>query len=187
VKKLCFGAAHKRVVQAAEARGWCDGPHLPYPPRKSGPNCPSPLKDFNACCAVVAAVHDEGCTSCADLGPEPTADDPVGGVIWVLLREAVCKRPSHTTYVRKMLTRVRAELQKRGATPTTEAEPLTKRAEVVYQEIVTRGPLTGRRITDRTGIDQSTLTSRIIPELKRLRRIKNKPGAGYYSPDHYRP
>ena len=66
-------------------------------------------------------------------------------------------------------------------------EPLTRRVEIVYQEIIEHGPLTGRQITQRTGIDQSTLTKEIIPELKRLRGIVNKRGAGYYSPRHYRP
>ncbi len=66
-------------------------------------------------------------------------------------------------------------------------EPLTNRAESVYQYIIAEGPVTGPKITKRTGIDQSTLTKEIVPELKRLRGIVNKPGAGYYSPKHYRP
>lgn len=65
-------------------------------------------------------------------------------------------------------------------------EPLTGRAEEVYQHIIKSGPLTGKEITGLTGIDQSTLTSIVIPELKRLRGVKNKRGAGYYSPQHYR-
>lgn len=65
------------------------------------------------------------------------------------------------------------------------SEPLTKRAELVYREIVKDGPLKGPEIIRRTGIDQSTLTSEVIPELKRLRGILNKRGAGYYSPAHF--
>jgi len=71
--------------------------------------------------------------------------------------------------------------------PDARVEPLTGRAQAGYKEIVKDGPLTGVEITSRTGIDQSTLTKEIIPELKRLRGIKNKRGAGYYSPRHYRP
>ena len=67
------------------------------------------------------------------------------------------------------------------------SEPLTQRAQAVYDYILTAGPVFGWQITPKTGIDQSTLTKEIIPELKRLRGIVNKPGAGYYSPAHYSP
>lgn len=67
------------------------------------------------------------------------------------------------------------------------AEPLTQRAEAVYREIIRHKVLTGPQITKLTGVDQSTLTKEIVPELKRLRGIVNKRGAGYYSPSLYTP
>ncbi len=67
------------------------------------------------------------------------------------------------------------------------AVPLTGRAQAVYKLILEHGVLTGSKITGLTGIDQSTLTKTIIPELKKLRGIVNKRGAGYYSPSHYSP
>jgi hypothetical protein len=67
------------------------------------------------------------------------------------------------------------------------AKTLSKRAEAVYRIIVQDGPITGREICAITRIDQSTLTSHIIPELKELRGVTNdRNGAGYYSPQHYR-
>ena len=71
-------------------------------------------------------------------------------------------------------------------------EPLTKRAESVYQIILQFGPIIGREIIEKLdkcghedigSIDQSTLTKDIIPELKRLRGVRNKPGVGYYDPN----
>lgn len=65
-------------------------------------------------------------------------------------------------------------------------EPLTERQGTVYKVIVEASNqgrrLTGKEITKLTGIDQSTLTKEIIPKLKRLRGIANKPGAGYFIP-----
>lgn len=75
-------------------------------------------------------------------------------------------------------------------------DPLTKRAEAVYNIILESGKIIGREIIkkldercheDIGSIDQSTLTKDIVPELKRLRGVKNRPGVGYYDPRHYDP
>lgn len=80
-----------------------------------------------------------------------------------------------------------ARARRHAPPPDVPSEPLTKRGESVYRYIVSDGPVFGWQITQKTGIGQSTLTKEIIPELKRLRGIVNKPGAGYYSPAHYSP
>ena len=80
-----------------------------------------------------------------------------------------------------------AKDNKGGVDGVKMSEPLTRRAQAVYDYIVAEGPVVGRQITHKTGIDQSTLTKEIIPELKELRGIINKRGAGYYSPAHYSP
>jgi len=64
--------------------------------------------------------------------------------------------------------------------------PLTTLAAVAYREIAAHGPLTGTQITQRTGIDQSTLAA-IIPELVRQHGVRNKRGAGYYDPSRWPP
>ena len=74
--------------------------------------------------------------------------------------------------------------------------PLGKRAQIVYEAIIEFGPIEGPAIIEKLDansrddiqrIDQSTLTKEIIPELKRLRGVVNKRGAGYYDPRHYDP
>lgn len=74
--------------------------------------------------------------------------------------------------------------------------PLTNRVQAVYELIVEYGPITGRELIDKLdrsaddsvgSIDQSALTKGIIPELKRLRNVLNRPGAGYYDSMIYDP
>jgi len=67
--------------------------------------------------------------------------------------------------------------------PAKAREPLTEAQERVFQVIVAEGPIQGSDICKRTGDEQSTLTSHIIPALKKLRGVKNKRGAGYYAPN----
>jgi DNA-binding CsgD family transcriptional regulator len=60
--------------------------------------------------------------------------------------------------------------------------PLTEREREVYDLLAALRPgqaLTGKQIKQKTGIDQSTLTSHIIPKLK-LHGVKNRRGVGYY-------
>ena len=85
----------------------------------------------------------------------------------------------------KVLRALEAEGRALGLPAEKPSEPLTGRAEQVYQAILAAGCLTGKQLESKTGIDQSTLRKTIIPELKRLRGIVNKPGAGYYDPVRY--
>lgn len=63
-------------------------------------------------------------------------------------------------------------------------EPLTELQQEVFELIQNEGPIMGTAITRRLDIAQSTLTSHIIPVLKRLRNVRNKYGAGYYVADN---
>lgn len=67
-----------------------------------------------------------------------------------------------------------------AATPT--GEPLTDTEQAVFDVIRSKGPITGKKICNTVGTDQGTLTSRIIPVLKKRYGVKNKRGAGYYVP-----
>ncbi len=60
-------------------------------------------------------------------------------------------------------------------------EPLSDTEEKVYRLICERGPIQGDEICRETGMEQSTLTSHIIPALKAKRGVRNKRGAGYYA------
>ncbi len=89
------------------------------------------------------------------------------------------------------LTAARLVTAEEVSTDSRNDEPLTKRAEAVYRIILQFGPIIGREIVkklddcsheDIGSIDQSTLTKDIVPELKRLRGVRNKPGVGYYDP-----
>jgi hypothetical protein len=128
VEEICeLAEGPARAVLEEAVRDWLDGhkqalragrsPHLPYPADQSDPYSPDPkqplpMPDFGAGCAVLAAVHDQNCARCVAWWPMPTTDDPVGGVIWVSLRQKVSEQ-SDPAYVRKILAVVRAELQKR--------------------------------------------------------------------------
>jgi hypothetical protein len=63
-------------------------------------------------------------------------------------------------------------------------EPLTDMQEKVFAIIEDHGPITGKAIIallpNGDKIDQSALTTHIIPPLKQLRGVRNKRGAGYY-------
>ena len=95
--------------------------------------------------------------------------------------------PIETTAARIIIELERKELP-------LSAEPLTRRAQAVFSIIQSNRPLTGKAIIghldkqasdDISSLDQATLTKEVIPELKVLRGIKNKSGAGYYDPRHY--
>ncbi|MEN6405967.1 MAG: hypothetical protein ABFC77_05790 [Thermoguttaceae bacterium] len=112
---------HKQRLSESREKG-DDGPHLPYPKRKPGPNHPLTLSDFNACCAILAAVHDPCCESCEGfIWPEPPHDDHVGSVVWLLLRQEVNKKPA-PAYVRKILDFVHAELLQQGVLSPAKPE-----------------------------------------------------------------
>lgn len=97
--------------------------------------------------------------------------------------------PAMTGAVEVDLTSLEAHIGRmlEFAQAQVEAEPLTTRGEIVYQEILNHQPIMGSSLVLKTGIDQSTLTKEVIPELKRLRGVANKPGAGYWVPGSYRP
>jgi hypothetical protein len=63
------------------------------------------------------------------------------------------------------------------------APPLSDREQEVLDLIASHPPgaaIPGKAITRHTGVCQSTLTSHIIPKLKRWYGVKNRRGAGYY-------
>lgn len=89
------------------------------------------------------------------------------------------------------LTAARLVTAEEMSTDSRYDEPLTKRAEAVFQIILQFGPIIGREIIEKLdecchedigSIDQSTLTKDIVPELKRFRGVRNRPGVGYYDP-----
>jgi len=59
--------------------------------------------------------------------------------------------------------------------------PLTERESLVDSLIRAEGPLSGKEICNKTGIDQSSLTSQVIPILKK-RGLRNRRGVGYFFP-----
>ncbi len=84
-------------------------------------------------------------------------------------------------------------LESAPETPSTEVgagkpEPMTDSQQAVYNILNALPPgecLTGKEIleklpTGHRGMDSSTLTSHVIPVLKRSHGVKNKRGAGYY-------
>lgn len=65
--------------------------------------------------------------------------------------------------------------------PTNQADKrLTDAQQRVYEVIRDFGPIMGQGITNKTGIEQSTLTTHIIPVLKERKGVKNRSGSGYY-------
>jgi len=57
---------------------------------------------------------------------------------------------------------------------------LTDDEQAVLEAIESYGPIMGKGICNRTGVNQSHLTSRIIPKLKEKCGVINRPGGGYY-------
>ncbi len=68
--------------------------------------------------------------------------------------------------------------------PEVEDEPLTEDQGRVAEFIRNaEGPVMGRKIVNHLGMgSESSLTSHIIPALKKKLGLKNRPGAGYYFP-----
>jgi hypothetical protein len=69
----------------------------------------------------------------------------------------------------------------RRNSPPPLTEPEQEVLDLIAAQPADRG-ITGKQISNRTGIGQSTLTSHVIPKLKRWYGIKNRRGAGYYRP-----
>ncbi len=57
--------------------------------------------------------------------------------------------------------------------------PLSEREQQVADLIRKKGPLLGKEICNATGIEQSTLTSQVVPNLKK-HGLKNRRNVGYY-------
>ncbi|MBN2577637.1 MAG: hypothetical protein JXB10_01420 [Pirellulales bacterium] len=60
-----------------------------------------------------------------------------------------------------------------------DLQPLSEREQQVADLIRKKGPMIGKEICNTTGIDQSTLTSQIVPNLKK-HGLKNRRSVGYY-------
>ena len=71
--------------------------------------------------------------------------------------------------------------------PRPATKPLTEAHQAAYNLICREGPLTGKEICNRLGIDsESNFTAHYVPELKK-HGVLNRRGLGYYHPDFYRP
>ncbi len=62
--------------------------------------------------------------------------------------------------------------------------PLTDTQQAALDLILEHSPdgIMGKQLATALGIEHSTLTRHIIPELKKLHGVKNRSGAGYYLP-----
>jgi hypothetical protein len=116
----------------------------------------------------------------ADLCPIP--------VEWTLLGEMSGEHPlpekKDNAVIVEVLTAFRDFMAGNGVPRQGKAGPLTDDEQSVLDLIAAQTPgrgITGKEICRETGILQSTLTSRIIPNLnQRGHRVENRRGAGYY-------
>lgn len=92
--------------------------------------------------------------------------------------------PAMTGAVEVDLTSLEAHIGRmlEFAQAQVEAEPLTTRAQIVFDVLVTHQPATGKELARLTGIDAPTIRKELVPELKRLRGMRCKRGAGYWFP-----
>ncbi len=79
---------------------------------------------------------------------------------------------------------VRKSKGRTAGKPIQQAIPLTEREQQIADLIWEKGPLSGKEICNQMGIDQSSLTSQVIPVLKKPENggLKNRRGVGYFFP-----
>jgi hypothetical protein len=74
-----------------------------------------------------------------------------------------------------------------GKPAVSDQKRLTEDHQKAFDLICEHGPLTGKEVVNRLGLNSESLfTSHYVPELKR-HGIENRRGLGYYHPDHYKP
>jgi DNA-binding CsgD family transcriptional regulator len=176
-----------RLLREAGCRAYADmmwseltpaGPSQPYPP----PVDPPPKVEIAALRAILTGL--ERVYVPALESPGPTAE----------LKELDKLHSRATRAAKERLRKLNGEAPStksqrklKRLPPLTDREerlhPLTDREKEVYRLIADQPPgnaITGKEICSKTGMRQGTLTSHIIPKLKRSHGIQNRPGAGYY-------
>lgn len=201
-RSVCWQELHAtdlagKLVILAYRRGWLkvagldklveeidNPPHHPPGAQATLVPCPANLFSLLAGHHQVEALREGGewritGPSCGgllpDLYPDALLGHPFTGVDGAGTWQATC---DHQATVCRWLADAIGTRR-----PAKAREPLTEAQERVFQVIVAEGPIQGSDICQRTGDEQSTLTSHIIPALKKRRGVKNKRGAGYYAPN----